>query len=74
MSSARRLRILVNPAAGGTPSSTLLFIRGMPKVFRGTHIHEPNVHVWRARRVLLDADRPLPVYADGEELARTPAG
>jgi YegS/Rv2252/BmrU family lipid kinase len=54
-------------------SSRLKFIRGTPKVFRGTHIHEPNVHTWQAREVRLDADRPFAVYADGDELARTPA-
>lgn len=54
-------------------SSRLKFLRGTPKVFRGTHIHEPNVHIWRARQVRLDASRPFGVYADGDELARTPA-
>ncbi len=54
-------------------SSRMKFIRGTPKVFRGTHIHEPNVYVWRAREVRLDADRQFAVYADGDELARTPA-
>jgi YegS/Rv2252/BmrU family lipid kinase len=54
-------------------TSRLKFLRSTPKVFRGTHIHEPTVHIWRARRVRLDADRPFAVYADGDELARTPA-
>jgi YegS/Rv2252/BmrU family lipid kinase len=54
-------------------TSRFKFLRGTPKVFRGTHIHEPNVHIWRARQVRLDADRPFAVYADGDELARTPA-
>jgi diacylglycerol kinase family enzyme len=54
-------------------SSRLKFIRGTPKVFRGTHIYEPNVYSWQAREVRLDADRPFAVYADGDELARTPA-
>jgi YegS/Rv2252/BmrU family lipid kinase len=54
-------------------TSRLNFIRNTPKVFRGTHIQEPNVHIWRARHVRLDADRPFAVYADGDELTRTPA-
>ena len=54
-------------------TSRLRFVRGTPKVFRGTHVHEPNVHIWRARQVRLDADRPFAVYADGDELATTPA-
>ncbi len=54
-------------------TSRARFIRGTPKVFRGTHVQEPTVHIWRAHQVRLDADRPFAVYADGDELARTPA-
>ncbi len=49
------------------------FIRATPKVFRGTHGAEPNVHISKASTVRLDADRPFAVYADGDELAWTPA-
>jgi diacylglycerol kinase family enzyme len=54
-------------------TSRFKFLRSTPKVFRGTHIQEPTVHIWRARQVRLDADRPFAVYADGDDLARTPA-
>lgn len=53
--------------------SRLHFIRATPKVFRGTHGSEPNVHMRTASTVRLDADRPFAVYADGDEVARTPA-
>jgi YegS/Rv2252/BmrU family lipid kinase len=53
--------------------SRLHFIRATPKVFRGTHGSEPNVHIRKASEVRLDADRPFAVYADGDEVARTPA-
>lgn len=53
--------------------SRLQFIRATPKVFKGTHVGEPNVHTRKATTVRLDADRPFAVYADGDEVARTPA-
>lgn len=53
--------------------SRLHFIRATPKVFMGTHGDEPNVRMMRARSVRLDADRPFAVYADGDEVTKTPA-
>ena len=53
--------------------SRLQFIRATPKVFKGTHGREPNVQMRKAATVRLDADRPFAVYADGDEVARTPA-
>jgi YegS/Rv2252/BmrU family lipid kinase len=53
--------------------SRLHFLRATPKVFKGTHGSEPNVHMRKASRIRLDADRPFVVYADGDEVARTPA-
>jgi diacylglycerol kinase family enzyme len=53
--------------------SRLQFIRATPKVFKGTHGGEPNVQMRKATTVRLDADRPFAVYADGDEVARTPA-
>jgi diacylglycerol kinase family enzyme len=49
------------------------FIRAIPKLFRGTHDREPNVHMSKVTRIRLDADRPFAVYADRDEVARTPA-
>ncbi|HYB22928.1 MAG TPA: diacylglycerol kinase family protein [Solirubrobacteraceae bacterium] len=46
--------------------------RILPKVFKGTHIHEPEVHVFRARELSLSADRPFMMYADGDPIAQLP--
>ncbi len=45
----------------------------LPKVFKGTHVEEDEVRVFRASRLELSASRPFPVYADGEHLADLPA-
>jgi YegS/Rv2252/BmrU family lipid kinase len=45
----------------------------MPRVFKGTHVELPEVHVLRARRLRVDADRPFDVYADGDPIGATPA-
>ncbi len=43
------------------------------KVFSGRHVQHPAVAVHRARRVELDGDRALAVYADGEPSGSLPA-
>lgn len=53
-------------------SSRLRFLRSLPKVFAGTHVHEDSVSVTRAREVVLDADRPFRVFADGDPVATVP--
>jgi YegS/Rv2252/BmrU family lipid kinase len=45
----------------------------LPKVFKGTHVEEDEVRVFRASRLELNASRPFPVYADGEHLTDLPA-
>ena len=54
---------------------------GLPKVFDGSHVDLPHVHVERAREVRIVADRPFAMYADGDPIgepagdrARAPAG
>ena len=49
------------------------FLANSPKVFAGTHVREPGVHVLAAREVHMTADRPFQVYADGDPIAATPA-
>lgn len=44
-------------------------LRLVPKVLRGTHIHDQAVRVFRTRRASVISDIPLPVHADGEILA-----
>ncbi len=50
----------------------LRFLAKLPKVFKGSHVHEPTVHVLRGRRVEISADRPFTVYADGDPIAELP--
>jgi YegS/Rv2252/BmrU family lipid kinase len=44
----------------------------LPKVFKGTHVDEPEVTVLRAREVTIAADRPFTMYADGDPIAELP--
>jgi YegS/Rv2252/BmrU family lipid kinase len=46
--------------------------RILPKVFKGTHVLEPRVHVFRARELRLTADRSFTMYADGDPIAELP--
>jgi YegS/Rv2252/BmrU family lipid kinase len=51
----------------------LRFLGNLPKVFKGTHVEEDEVRVFRTPRLELSASRPFPVYADGEHLTDLPA-
>lgn len=51
----------------------LRFVSNLPKVFKGTHVHNDEVRVVRASRLSLSAGRPFAVYADGEHLTDLPA-
>jgi YegS/Rv2252/BmrU family lipid kinase len=51
----------------------LRFVSNLPKVFKGTHVDEDEVRVFRAAQLELTASRPFPVYADGEHLTDLPA-
>ncbi len=53
--------------------SRLRFLRTLPKVFKGTHVHEDVVHQRRGREIRVSADRPFVVYADGDPIGETPA-
>ena len=44
----------------------------LPRVFKGTHVHEPGVKVFRARELSIDADRPFTMYADGDPIGELP--
>ena len=49
------------------------YLRGLAKVFKGTHLEDPAVSIARGEVVEIDADRPFTVYADGDPLAALPA-
>ncbi len=53
--------------------SKLAFLtKVLPKVFKGTHIELPSVHVYRAAEVEISADRPFTMYADGDPIGELP--
>jgi YegS/Rv2252/BmrU family lipid kinase len=53
-------------------TSKLRFLINLPKVFAGTHVHLDEIEAHRAREVVVRADRPFDVYADGEPITRLP--
>jgi YegS/Rv2252/BmrU family lipid kinase len=53
--------------------SKLTFLtRIFPKVFNGTHVDEPRVHVLRAREIAISCDRQFTMYADGDPIGELP--
>ncbi|MGH2950233.1 MAG: diacylglycerol/lipid kinase family protein [Solirubrobacteraceae bacterium] len=49
------------------------YLRGLPKVFKGTHVHEPGLTILRGREIAFHADRQFTAYADGDPIADLPA-
>jgi diacylglycerol kinase (ATP) len=49
------------------------YIRGLPKVYKGTHLPHPRIREERARTVTVDCDPPGLIEADGEVLGQTRA-
>jgi len=54
-------------------SGRLHFLQQLPRVFTGKHVDDQHVSVCRARRLVVDADRPFQLYADGDPIADLPA-
>ena len=53
--------------------SKLAFVtKILPRVFKGTHVQLPTVHVFRAAEVEISADRPFTMYADGDPIGDLP--
>jgi YegS/Rv2252/BmrU family lipid kinase len=48
------------------------FLRGLTKVFKGEHVHEPGFELLRGREITFSADRPFAAYADGDPIADLP--
>lgn len=48
-------------------------LRTLHKLYRGTHTDHPKADISRARRVVVNPGRPLPVELDGETPGTTPA-
>jgi len=53
------------------PLSRSAFLRIFPRVYKGEHLSDPRVKVYRAARVRLDADNVV-AYGDGERLGPLP--
>ena len=52
----------------------MLFRSLLPRIYRGEHLPHDHIEELRARSSLtIEADRPLPIEADGEVLGTTPA-
>jgi YegS/Rv2252/BmrU family lipid kinase len=49
------------------------FLRGLARVFNGTHLRDPAVDLVQAREVRVDAARSFRIYADGDPIGMTPA-
>jgi diacylglycerol kinase (ATP) len=49
------------------------YLRGLPKVYKGTHLPHRQIREERARQVVVTCDPPTRIEADGEVLGRTPA-
>ncbi len=46
----------------------------IPKIYRGDHVPNDHIEEFRVKsRLVVEADRPLPIEADGEVLGSTPA-
>jgi len=55
-----------------TESPKLNFLKGMGKVFKGTHVDDPSLVFLRGTEIEISADRPFTVYADGDPIADLP--
>jgi YegS/Rv2252/BmrU family lipid kinase len=49
------------------------YLRGLPRVFKGTHVQDPAVKLIQGREITFHADRPFTAYADGDPIAELPA-
>jgi YegS/Rv2252/BmrU family lipid kinase len=51
----------------------LRFLGNLPKVFKGAHVEQDEVRVFRAPHLELSASKPFGLYADGEHITDLPA-
>jgi YegS/Rv2252/BmrU family lipid kinase len=52
--------------------SKLRYLRGLPRVFNGSHLKDPAVKLVQAKQVTFQADRPFRGYADGDPIGDLP--
>ena len=48
------------------------YLRGLNKVFKGTHVNDPGFTIVRGREITFSASRPFTAYADGDPIAELP--
>jgi len=48
------------------------YLRNLPRVFKGSHVGEPNLEFLRGKEVSFHADRPFAAYADGDPIGDLP--
>jgi YegS/Rv2252/BmrU family lipid kinase len=48
------------------------YLRNLPRVFKGSHVGEPNLEFLRGTEVSFHADRPFAAYADGDPIGDLP--
>ena len=53
--------------------SKTAFLLAFPRVFNGSHTQHPKIQMHRGRRITLEADRPMRIHADGEQVGPLPA-
>jgi diacylglycerol kinase (ATP) len=53
--------------------SKTAFLRSFPRVFTGSHTTHPKVRMLTGRRIQIEANRRIQVYADGERVGPLPA-
>jgi YegS/Rv2252/BmrU family lipid kinase len=63
---------LLDVVALGAIGKGRFLTRILPRVFKGTHVEDPQVTVMRAREIVLAADRPFTMYADGDPIGELP--
>ena len=48
------------------------FLRGLTRVFNGSHLQDPAINIAHANEVTFAADRPFTAYADGDPIGDLP--
>jgi YegS/Rv2252/BmrU family lipid kinase len=56
----------------GQVSKVAFLTRIMPAVFKGKHVEQPEVSVFRAREIEISSNRPFTMYADGDPIGDLP--
>ncbi len=52
--------------------SRLRYLRGLPRVFNGSHLKDPAITLHQGCEITFEADRPFTAYADGDPIGDLP--